>query len=249
MNTVKLQPGERIDDLQAGGFRLIQHPDTFCFGTDSVLLADFAAPRRREKIADLGAGNGAVSILMAAHQGDCTIDAVELQPRMADMAQRSVLLNGLGERMRVHCMDMRDAWWTLGHQLYSLVVCNPPYGGQGRTLLSTRENERVARHEEDLTAEDVAESASKLLKYGGRFCVVYPAPRAFEMMQAMQAQQLAPKRVRTIHARAEKAPKLILIESVKGGGSALHWMPPLILSDGEGKPSAEYRRIYRMDAE
>lgn len=243
---VELLPGERLDDLQAGGFRLIQHPDTFCFGTDSVLLADFAAPRKRDRAVDLGTGNGAVAILMAAHCPELTIDAVEIQPRMADMARRSVVLNSLEARMRVHCMDMRDAWQALGHQLYTLVVCNPPYGGRGRALLNAGEHERIARHEDDLTPGDVARSAERLLKYGGRFCAVYPAARAFEMMQAMQACALAPKRVRTVHARAEKAPKLVLIEAVKGGGSGLNWQPPLLLYDADGRPSDEYRRIYNM---
>ena len=244
---MELLPGERLDDLQAFGFQLIQHPETFCFGTDSVLLADFAAPRKWEKAVDLGTGNGAVAILMAAHRKEMTIEAVELQPRMADMARRNVLINGLEDRMQAHCMDMRTAWQVLGREKYSLVVCNPPYGGQGCALLSEGEHERIARHENGLTPEDIARAAERLLKFGGRFCVVYPAPRAFEMMQAMQACRLAPKRIRTVHARAEKAPKLILLEAVKGGGSALNWLPPLILSESDGQPSGEYRRIYHME--
>lgn len=244
---VELLSGERLDELEGGRYRLIQHPDTFCFGTDSVLLADFAAPRRREKIADLGAGNGAVSMLMAAHQELCCINAVEIQPRMADMARRSTILNDLQDRIQVHCLDMRSAFEVLGREGHSLVVCNPPYGGQGCTLLSAGEHERIARHEDGLGPGDVARSAARLLKFGGRFCVVYPAPRAFEMMEAMQACRLAPKRIRTVHSRADKAPKLILIEAVKGGGSALHWLPPLVLNDDDGGPSAEYRRIYHME--
>ena len=61
----ELRPGERLDDLQTGGLRLIQKPGTFCFGTDSVLLADFAAPRRGERAADLGCGNGALTAKLA----------------------------------------------------------------------------------------------------------------------------------------------------------------------------------------
>ena len=244
---VELRPGERIDDLQVKGYKLIQHPESFCMNTDSVLLADFAAPKKRDCAVDLGCGNAAVAILMAAHQPALRIDAVEIQPEMGDMALRNVQLNQLEERMRVHCMDMRNAWQAIGRQSCSLVVCNPPYGGSGRTLLSQNEAERIARHEDDLRPEDVARAADMLLKYGGRLCVVYPAPRAFEMMRAMDACRLAPKRVRTVHAFSDRAPKLMLIEAVKGGGSALNWLPPLILYDAPGIPSAEYRRIYHME--
>lgn len=242
--TIHLNPGERLDDLQVGGCFLIQKPDTFCLGTDSVLLADFASPRRRDRAVDLGCGNGAISILMAAHQPQLQVDAVELQPDIADMARRSVQYDGLADRVRVHTCDMRHAWHALGRNLASLVVCNPPYGGQGRALPSLNPSERIARHESDLTPQDVARSADSLLKFGGRFCVVYPAHRAFEMMQAMQSCSLAPKRLRTVHSLPGKPPKILLIEAVKGGGSGLHWLPPLILYSAPNCPSPEYSRIY-----
>jgi len=243
----ELRDGERIDDLQ-NGYVLIQKKGTFCFGTDTVLIADFAAPRKKEKCVDLGCGNGAISILMAAHQAEiASIDAVEIQPEMAEMARRSVALNHLEDKIRVHTGDMRAAYEYLGCGQASLVVCNPPYGGSGATLTSQNEPQRIARHESDLCCDDIARSAEKLLKYGGRFCVVYPSQRAFEMMAAMDKFRLAPKRLRSVHATAEKAPKLVLIEAVKGGGKGLKWLPPLIICDPDGNKTQEWRRIYRMD--
>ena len=242
--SVELRPGERLDDLQTGGLRLIQKPGTFCFGTDSVLLADFAAPRRGERAADLGCGNGAVALLLAGHRPDVTVEAVELQPEMADMARRSVQLNGLEDRVCVHCGDMREAWREIGREKCSLAVCNPPYGERGGALASAAEAERIARHEGALGPEGVAAAAAALLKYGGRFCAVYPARRAFEMMSAMQAKNLTPKRIRSVHATVRRAPKLVLLEGVKGGGSGLTWLPPLILYEEDGSTSAEWKRIY-----
>lgn len=244
---VELRPGERLDDLQNGTYKLIQKSGTFCFGTDTVLLADFARPRKRERIADLGCGNGAIAILMAAHQSDICVEAVEIQLEMADMAARSVRLNGLEERIHVHQCDMREAWRSLGREQCALAVCNPPYGAQGATLLSESEAKRIARHEGDLTPDDVAASAAAILKFGGRFCVIFPSSRAFEMMSAMQAHQLAPKRIRTVHARPGRAPRFVLLEAVKGGGSGLHWLEPLVLSNADGSPSVEWKRIYGQE--
>ena len=246
---VALRPGERLDDLQTGGLRLIQKPGTFCFGTDSVLLADFAAPRRRERAAALGCGNGAIALLLAGHRADLTVDAVEIQPEMAEMAARSVRLNGLEDRVRVHCGDMRAAWEQIGREACSLAVCNPPYGARGRALTSAGEAERIARHEGDLSPDDVAASAAALLKFGGRFCAVYPAGRAFELMSAMERKNLAPKRIRSVHATARRAPKLVLVEGVKGGGSGLNWLPPLILYEEDGSTSAEWKRIYGREGD
>jgi len=242
-----LRDGERLDDLQNSGLRLIQHPDAFRFGTDSVLLADFAAPRPNERAVDLGCGTGAIATLMVAHGKNVHVDAVEIQPESADRFRRSVRLNGMEDRISVHEMDMRGAWRTLGAEKYTLAVCNPPYGRAGGGLLSRDTADRIARHEVNLTPEEIATAASKLLRCGGRFCVIYPAPRAFEMMSAMQAARLAPKRIRTIHGVEGRAPKLVLMDAVKDGGSMLHWMEPLVLQNKDGSYTDEWRRIYRME--
>ena len=243
--SAELRPGERLDDLQTAGLWLIQRPGTFCLGTDSVLLADFAAPGRGERITDLGCGNGAIALLLAGHRPDAAIEAVEIQSELADMAARSVALNGLGERVRVHCADMREAWRVIGRERCTLAVCNPPYGAAGCGRERADDSERTARS--GLTPAEVALSAASVLRYGGRFCACYPAVRAFEMMEAMRACGLAPKRVRCVQARADRAPKLLLLEGVKGGGAGLNWLPPLILYDADGSHSAEWRRIYGPD--
>ena len=243
---VEIRPDERIDDLQIGGYSILQRPGSFCFGTDAVLLADFATPRKKDCAADLGTGTGIIAILMAAHQAEICIDAVEIQPEMADMAARSVQLNNLQDRIHVHQGDMRDAWRSLGQGSKSLVTCNPPYGRKNSGPVSETEPQRIARHEDDLSPDELVRSAAQLLKFGGRFCIVYPARRAAEMMLAMQRHHLEPKRIRTIHARAGRAPKLILLEAVKGAHCGLNWMDPLILYNDDGSPSAEWRRIYRI---
>ncbi len=240
---VQLRPGERLDDLQ-NGYCLIQRPDMFCLSTDSVLLADFAAPRAGEMCVDLGCGNGAIALLLAARRADARIDGVELQAQAAEMAVRSVQLNQLEARVRIFQADMRDCAALLGCGRYSLAVCNPPYGAQGATIPSMGEAARIARHEDGLTVQDVTATAARLLKFGGRFCTVYPSARALEMLDAMRAAAIAPKRIRLIHARVTQPPKLTLIEGVRGGRPGLHWLPPLLLYDESGEHGAEWRRIY-----
>ncbi len=246
-NEIPLKPGERLDDLQTCGYKLIQRRDAFRFGTDSVLLADFAAPRKGERVADLGSGTGAVATLMAAHQADIHVDAIEVQPEMADMLRRSVALNGLTDVIAVHEMDMRDAASALGCGRMSLCACNPPYGRDGGALQSASEAKRIARHECGLSPSDICRAAARLLKNGGRLAVVYPAPRAFEMMRAMHENGLAPKRIRTVHGFAGRAPKFVLMDAVKGGGDMLHWLEPLVMYEADGSPTAEWKRIYRVE--
>ncbi len=239
-----LRPGERVDDLRRRGFRIIQHPDAFRFGTDSVLLADFARPRRGEIAADLCCGAGAVALLMLARQPQMHVTGIELLPDVADRAARNARLNGVEELFSVRSGDIRTAHAALGHGKFTLCACNPPYFKTGAALLSDSEAERVARHEGELTPADVTGAASRLLKTGGRFAVVYPAPRALEMMRAMEDAGIAPKRVRTVHGVMGRPPKHILIDGVKGAGEGLHFLEPLILRENDGTPTAECREIY-----
>ena len=136
--SAELKPGERIDDLQRGGLRIIQRENGFCFGTDAVLLADFAAAKRGERVCDMGTGTGVLPLLLSARAEGTTFDAFEVQPDVADMARRSVALNGLEERIRVHCADCREAGAVIGHETVQLVVTNPPYTAQGAGLVSPR---------------------------------------------------------------------------------------------------------------
>ena len=242
--SIELRPGERLDDLQCNGIKLIQSPDVFRFGTDSVLLADFASPRKHDRAVDLGCGTGAIALLMAAHQPGLTVDAIEIQPELADMASRSIIYNGMEDRVRVVNCDMREAWHALGAGGYSLAVCNPPYSRKGAALESRGEARRVACHEGDLTPSDMAHAAAKLLRTGGRLCVVYPAPRAFEMMRAMYENGLAPKRIRTVHGVEGRTPKFVLLDAVKGGGEGLHWLEPLVLRHVDLSFTEAWHRIY-----
>ena len=239
-----VREGERLDDLQCHGLKLIQRPDAFRFGTDSVLLADFANPRKNDVAVDLGCGTGAIALLMAAHRPGLVVDAVEIQPEIADMASRSAAMNDMQDRVRVLNADMREAWRLLGAGGHTLAVCNPPYGRAGAALESQNEAKRIARHEGDLAPADIARSAAMLLKNDGRFCVIYPAPRAFEMMRAMHENHLAPKRIRTVHGVQGRAPKFVLMDAVKGGGEGLHWLEPLVLRNPDMSFTDEWHRIY-----
>lgn len=249
ISKVPIGAEERVDDLQFRALSIIQKRDAFRFGTDAVLLSDFALVRKRDLVADLGTGTGVVALLMAAHHEGIQVDALELQPEMAEMAARSVTMNDMDKRVRVHCMNMLDAPRTLGYNRYDGVVCNPPYSKAGAALLPKNENQRISRMETQITIEEICQTAFALLKSGGRFSVVFPAQRMLEMMNAMQKARLAPKRVRCVQGTIHHAPRLVLIDAVKQGGEQLHWLSPLIMYETDGSPSAEWKRIYGAQAQ
>lgn len=237
---------ERIDDLQRGGLRVIQRADAFRFGTDAVLLADFAAPRRHDRVCDLGTGTGIIPLLLYARENTISADAVEIQPDMADMAARSMAMNGLNEKIRVLPGDLRSIRTLLPHARYDLVTCNPPYGKAGGTLLNPDASKRLARHEESCAIEDVACAAAWLLQNGGRLCCVFPAARMIELSDAMRKYRMAPKRIRMVHSRVEKAAHLCLMEGMLDARPGLIIEPPLVIYDENNAHTPELRRIYGL---
>lgn len=237
---------ERIDDLQRGGLRVIQRADAFRFGTDAVLLADFAAPRRHDRVCDLGTGTGIIPLLLYARENTISADAVEIQPDMADMAARSMAMNGLNEKIRVLSGDLRSIRTLLPHARYDLVTCNPPYGKAGGTLLNPAASKRLARHEESCAIEDVACAAAWLLQNGGRLCCVFPAARMIELSDAMRKYRMAPKRIRMVHSRVEKTAHLCLMEGMLDARPGLIIEPPLVIYDENNAYTPELRRIYGL---
>lgn len=244
-----LLPGERADDLQLAGLRVIQSPDAFRFGMDAVLLADFARVRPRSRVCDLGTGTGILPLLLYGREKSITCDAVEIQPDAADRAARTMRLNGLESIVSVHCRDLREARQFLPHAAYDLVICNPPYSPGGASLPSPKPALRTARQEGGCTLDDVAATAAWLLHDRARFTLMLPAVRLTEAFDTLRKYRLEPKRLRFVHANAARPARLALIETMLGVRPGVAIEPPLIAKTLDGKDTEELRNIYHLQPE
>ena len=168
-----LCPGERIDDLERSGLKIIQNPAKFCFGMDAVLLSGFARVKRGEKVLDLGTGTGILPLLLAAKTEGEHFTGIEIQPDMADMAGRSVLLNEVEDRIDIVCGDLRQSSARFGKAAFDVVVSNPPYMKESHGLKNPDDAKATARHEVRCTLEYVIREASDTLRSGGRFYLVH----------------------------------------------------------------------------
>ena len=239
-----LKEGERIDDLQRNGYRIIQDPEKFCFGMDAVLLAGFARLTQDDRVLDLGTGTGVIPILLAARYGGAHFTGLEIQEDMAEMAGRSVRLNALEDRIDIVCGDIRDAAARFGAASYTAVVSNPPYMNESHGLKNPEAAKAIARHEILCTLDDVVKAAAVCLQPGGRFFMVHRPHRLPEIIERLRAAKLEPKRLRMVHPYADAEARMVLIESVKGGGAWLKAEQPLIIYSEPGVYTEEVYRIY-----
>lgn len=237
---------ERVDDLQLEGLRIIQKKSGFRFGMDAVLLADFARVEPRDCAADFGTGTGILPLLLAGRGKGAHFDAFEVQGDMADMAKRSVSLNGLTEHIAIHHVPVEQADRIVLPGSLDVIVCNPPYGVPGTTLLNPNAALSTARHQTEAGLREWFRMAYRLLRGKGRFMMIYPAPRMLEAMNALSGARLEPKRFRLIYPRADKAANLVLIEAMKDAKPMLHPEPPLIVYEQDGSMTAELKRIYHI---
>ncbi len=246
MNTELVHPGERVDDLQLNGLRLIQNPKGFCFGIDAVLLSDFAkfSIKKNSRVLDLCTGNGIVPVLLSAKTEASHIDGIEIQSEVAEMAVRSVKLNALGEKISVTHGDLKNAADIFGKSVFDNITCNPPYKENHGGLKNSVDTLTVARHEIFCTLGDIISAAADLLKPSGKLTLIHRPERLVDIICLMRAARIEPKRLRFVHPSAGKTATMILIEGTKHGKPKLLLSPPLYVHDENGNYTEEINRIY-----
>ena len=242
--TINLKQGERLDDLQIKGYRIIQSPGRFCFGMDAVLLSSFAKVKTGERALDLGTGTGIIPILLEAKTEGKHFTGLEIQEESADMARRSVRYNRLEEKIEIVTGDIKEAGQIFGPASFEVVTSNPPYMNQSHGLVNPGSAKAIARHEICCTLEDVIREGGRVLKPGGRFYMVHRPRRLVEILETFRRFGMEPKRMKMVHPYQDREANMVLIEALKGGRPLMKVEAPVIVFDQEGSYSEEIRTTY-----
>jgi tRNA1(Val) A37 N6-methylase TrmN6 len=243
MNKVPIFEQERIDDLLTHQLRIIQSDEVFSFSMDAVLLARFASVPKHGKILDLCTGNGVVPLLLSTRTG-ANIEGIEIQPRLADMARRSVEMNGLQNVIQIREGDLRELVKETGHGVYDAVTVNPPYMPLTGGDLKLNSHQAIARHEIHCSLEEVIASAMRLVKNGGKVSMVHKPQRLGEIITLLRQYRLEPKVIRFVHPRPGTESNIVLIEALRDGKPDVRILPPLIVYKENGEYCEEIMNIY-----
>ena len=213
------------------------------FGTDAVLLADFAAPSKKARCCDLGSGCGIIPLLWCKRETG-KITAVEIQPLAVEQIKAAIEFNSLSERLEAVNADLRELKGKVPFGCYDVVTMNPPYKANGAGIESRSGADKIARHETMCSLSDVCAAAKKLLNFGGRLCMCIRPERLCELFCEMRAADIEPKRLRLVSKLPGKAPWLALVEGRRGGRSGMTVEPELFVYGDSGEYSDEMKKIY-----
>jgi len=215
------------------------------FTLDSVLLADFCRIKPRDRVLEAGAGTGIVSLLLASRYPHTIITAIELDQEAADLCRWNSHVNGFSERILVLQQDIRTIGSRSRLGQFDIIAANPPYLRTGSGRPSPSPGRRKARQDTPggLSAWT---GLGKYLKNRGRFFLIFASSGAAELLTELRASELEPKRVRWVHPARGRGASLVLIEAVKGGGTGLEVVPPLVVHDQNGGYTQEINELYGM---
>lgn len=238
----------RLDDLQTDGLKIFQKPADFCFGTDAVLLADFAAKRikKRARVIDLCTGNGIIPLLLYSRRKDIDIYAVEINEETAALAEYNMEYNKVTDYIHVVHSDIKTLPNSYKNN-YDAVTVNPPYIPVGKGLLSGKEKLSAARHELYADLENIICVSAELLKDKGKFFMVHRASRTAEIIRFMSLYQLEPKALRFVYSNQNGNANLVLTTGAKNSGAWIDILPPLIIYNEDKTNTKEIDEIYRRN--
>ena len=212
------------------------------FGTDAVLLNNFAKATAKDKMVDLGTGCGIIPLLSLRDKPLKSAIGVDISKEATDLAEKTKGELGL-ENFTVVNSDLKDLKGKVEFGCHTLVTCNPPYKAPNAGLKNPDSVIEVARHEVACTLRDIIAVGAKLLQTSGRFCICHRPERLAELMALMSEYKVEPKRLRLVCQRKGEEPWLVLVEGRRCGKTGLRIEPTLYVEEN-GDFSKEMIEIY-----
>ena len=239
-----IRDGETADDILDGRFRVIQKRAGYRFSLDALLLAHFVRMKKGDALLDLGTGSAVIPLLLYHRWGCSRVAGIEIQPGLADMARRTLTVNGLSAPIEIVEGDIRSIEQLIAPRSFDAVTFNPPYRKLQSGKINPLPEKAQARHEIHGAVGDFIKAAAYAVRASGRIFLIYPARRLAELISQMRRFQVEPKRLRMVHSRAEMEGDFVLMEGIVAGGEELAVLPPLFIYEEDGVYTPAMQEIF-----
>ena len=224
---------------------IYQDSDWFSFSLDSVLLPNFVTLNKNIKVVmDLCCGNAPIPLILTT-KTEAKIIGVELQKDVYDLAKKSVEYNKLNNRIELLNINIKELKNRYTSDSIDVITCNPPYF---KYIESSNINDDIhkviARHEKEITLEEIIDISHYLLKNNGCLAMVHRTDRLIEIINLFNKYGLEVKKLRFIYPKEESKSNLILVEGRKNGSVGLTVLPPLYVHNADGSYKEEILKMF-----
>ncbi len=224
---------------------IYQDTESFNFSLDSVLLPNFVTLNKNiTKILDIGCGNAPIPLILST-KCNAKIIGVEIQPEIARLAQESVELNNLSDKIEIINDDINNLAKKMESDIFDVITCNPPFFKvQDGSKLNKNDAKTIARHEVKLNLDDLFMIAKKLLKNNGVIAIVHRPDRLVDILCAMRQNNIEPKKIRFVYPKVGSDAHMVLIEGRKNGRAGLKILEHLIVHEESGIYTNEVLKFF-----
>ena len=227
---------------------IYQNDEWFKFSLDSILLTKFVTiNKRHKKILDMACGNAAIPMLLS-YRTKALIYGIEIQKCVYDLGIRSIVENGLADRVKLICGDINCIGDYFSGDMFDVITCNPPYFKVGdNSFINRNDVKSLARHEITLNLDILLSRSYFLLKNGGIFAMVHRTERLVEILELFKKYHIEPKRIQFIYPKEGRDSDLFLIEGIKNGNSGIKMLSPLIVHNDDNSYTESLKDILKFD--
>ena len=237
---------ETLNDLVGiKGLKIYQNDDWFKFSLESVLLPNFVTVNKRcKRLLDLCTGNAPIPLILSTRT-NAQIIGVDIQKDVCDLAEKSIKVNNLEKQISILNMDLKDLKKHYNGDDFDVITVNPPYfKNEEMSMKNLDEHKMLARHEVNVTLEDIIKVSVYLLKNDGYFAMVHRTERFFEIVHLLEKYNLTPKRVQFIYPKENLESNLFMIECTKNGKNGVKFLSPLYVHNQDGSYKEEIKKVF-----
>lgn len=231
--------------LNYSNMKIYQNTDWFNFSLDSVLLSNFVTLNKNiNNIIDFCTGNAPIPLILST-KTDAKIYGVELQKEIFYLANKSVKINNLENRITILNENVENITNIFDTETFDVITCNPPYFKYAKNSnINNNQIKTIARHELTINLNIIFSVARKILKNGGIISLVHRPERLIEIIDIMKKNNIEPKKLQLVYPRENSECNMILIEGKKNGKPGLKILNPLYVHDKQGNYREEIKKCF-----
>lgn len=220
-------------------FSIEQSNEVFKIGTDALILGAFCIKYSNnvDSALDIGCGTGVLGHILAKHFKDAQVTGIDLNTEAVKLANKNAKNNSLNDRLSFKNISLSE---FANNSKFDLIISNPPFFNN--SLKNNKGSNTLARHDDQLTIEDLLTRAKQMLKADGNFWFIYPFDRAEEVRINLQGRGFNIHREILIYGKKEIPVRIIFSVSKK---KQIFQKESLVLRNKNGDYTNNYKELTR----